>query len=156
LRDGLDEPNVEASLSKETTASGNSASTLHSETAARLEQTLKVTMEERQKALQKIIELEKALNQAKEEAILAKQPVLPPTPQFKDLQKMLLISDTQGEQAALQWARAQVMGVPPLSNENLVSSPRPRLLDVVVVLPSPLALQLHNPSFYRQRIHKNR
>ncbi len=125
LRDGLDQGNVnvEATMSRDTSA------TMHSETAARLEQTLKLTMEERQKALQKIIELEKALDVAREETIAAKQPIVPATPQPKELQKMLLISDTQGEQAALQWARAQVVGIPPLTNETYITSPRPRLLD---------------------------
>lgn len=125
IRDGLADTNA-----TDPTSSKESMVRLHSETAARLEQSLKETMEERKKALERIVELEKALDEAKEETMRAKQTVLPTTPQPKSLQKMLLISETEGEQAALQWARAQVVGVPPLSNESLVASPGRRLLDV--------------------------
>ena len=115
---------------------------LQSETARRLEQTLQETMADKLDALERVKSLEEALLEARrqqqKEVDLTQAPSTPvpashtTTSQPKALQKLLQISDRDGEEAALQWARAQVVGVPPLSNESssslLTSSPGPRLL----------------------------
>jgi hypothetical protein len=134
-----------------------------SQTAARLEQSLKETLQDKRKALEQVAQLEEQLLQAREQQAASQAAAEaaaatvahttttksssssnPSTPQPKSLQKMLQISDEQGEQAALQWARSQVVGVPPLSMESIGSggagsgagmrmmmsaSPGPRLMD---------------------------
>eukprot|EP00429_Kryptoperidinium_foliaceum_P012617 CAMPEP_0176031862 /NCGR_PEP_ID=MMETSP0120_2-20121206/15717_1 /TAXON_ID=160619 /ORGANISM="Kryptoperidinium foliaceum, Strain CCMP 1326" /LENGTH=496 /DNA_ID=CAMNT_0017365167 /DNA_START=1 /DNA_END=1489 /DNA_ORIENTATION=+ len=96
------------------------ATPMVSETAKRLEEQLKESQKERKEALEKIKKLEEELMKEK-----SKPPPATPTKTREDpkaLQTVLQMAQDEGEQAALQWARAQVRGLPPLSNSSISSA----------------------------------
>jgi hypothetical protein len=113
LRDHLgDDPHP-----KTTTTTSTTNAFLTSEATSRLEQAYKKAEEEKQKAWKQVQELEQKLLQSTASATTTATTTTSTLPEDA-LQRMLQVADAKGEEAALQWARNQVSGVPPLQSDD--------------------------------------
>jgi hypothetical protein len=85
---------------KEDSTSTEPPTTLTSETNASLYQRVQEAELEKQKALKQVLELEETLKKQTQEQMN----------NTTDLSQMMELADTKGDQAALQWARQQLVG----------------------------------------------